>query len=81
MAAIECAHDGTDVLMLTAKRGRQAREFRRVVGYEMADGPAGGVHYRLFLECGHVEERRVRLLRERPRMVRCGACEESRRKK
>jgi hypothetical protein len=62
--------------MLTAKRGRQARELRRVIRYEMVAGPAGGEYYRLYLECGHEEERRTRLFREAPKTARCGMCEQ-----
>jgi hypothetical protein len=60
--------------MLTAKRGREAREFRRVLRVEGAVGPFGGPHYLLHLECGHTVERR-RGDRDAPKKVRCGWCE------
>jgi hypothetical protein len=43
--------------MLTGQRGRQAREFRRVIRVEEAVGPPGGRQLVLYLECEHVLER------------------------
>ena len=60
--------------MLTAKRGRGARKFRRVVHSEVVQGPAGGDRYRLTLACGHVVERRMWVGRDAPRRVRCEWC-------
>jgi hypothetical protein len=61
--------------MLTGKRGRQAREYRRVVRYETVIGPNGGERYRLALACGHVVERPRRWREEVQQSVRCGWCE------
>jgi hypothetical protein len=57
--------------MLTGKRGRQAREFRRVVRCETVAGPLGGVRYRLTLTCGHVVERPRRWRKGAQQSVRC----------
>jgi hypothetical protein len=61
--------------MLTGKRGRQAREFRRVLSCETVVGPNGGVRYRLVLVCEHVVERPRHWRDGAQKTVRCGWCE------